>query len=464
MGKRVVETITRTKMTSQNYFYAYCRKSSEREDRQTPSIESQKKEILRLAEDGNYPLLELFEEEKSAKAPGRPVFNSLIEKINEGKVAGILCWDLDRLARNPVDGGAIIWATTTRGLKIITPQGIYDQNGLLLMYVKFGMANQFISDLSRNVKRGNRSKFEKGQTTTLLPPGYMVNKGWKEKGELRAVEDPQRFPLIRNGIELLLTGSRTAAQVLRVLNEEWGYRTPKGSPLGMSTWYELLINPFYYGILEREGEKQKGEHAPMITEDEFWRIQEVLEGKGKPRPHSHEFAFSGMLRCPKCGHLWVFEEKVKYYRETDRTAHYVYATCSGRKKSLCNQPIVRLEHIENQISTLLSQVTIPEEFKDWALKYLKEANTQETGDEINQSLQKAYDGTQKRLDKLLDLHLGEQISEEEYTKKRDQLLAERNGLGAQLNSTENRTDDWRELTEKTFVFATYAKNWFEHGG
>lgn len=57
----------------------------------------------------------------SAKAPGRPVFNEMMQRLYRGEAAGIICWKLDRLARNSVDGGAIIWAIKQHGIKVMTP-------------------------------------------------------------------------------------------------------------------------------------------------------------------------------------------------------------------------------------------------------------------------------------------------------------------------------------------------------
>ena len=79
-------------------YFLYARKSSESEDKQVASVPSQIAELNRLAEERKLTVVNIFTEEKSAKAPGRPVFAQMIEAIHKGEANGIICWKLDRLA------------------------------------------------------------------------------------------------------------------------------------------------------------------------------------------------------------------------------------------------------------------------------------------------------------------------------------------------------------------------------
>lgn len=102
-------------------YFLYCRKSSEAEDRQILSIDSQITELKRYAAQKGLRTAAVLTEAKSAKAPGRPVFNSMMERLYRGEADGILCWKLDRLGRNAVDGGAIIWAMKEHEVRIVHP-------------------------------------------------------------------------------------------------------------------------------------------------------------------------------------------------------------------------------------------------------------------------------------------------------------------------------------------------------
>jgi DNA invertase Pin-like site-specific DNA recombinase len=300
-------------------YFIYCRKSTEAEDRQVLSIESQTAELQRLATARGLTVAGLLTESRTAKAPGRTIFNDMIERIYRGEAKGIICWKLDRLARNPIDGGAIIWAIKQHGLEIITPTQSFSQaeDNTILMYIEFGMAQKYIDDLSRNVKRGLRTKVEKGWYPGIAPLGYLNNTR-KEKGEKDLVKDPKRFSLIRRMWDLMLTGQYTAPQVLRTANNDWGFRTRLtrklgDKPLAASAIYRLFADPFYYGWFEYpkgSGNWYTGSHDPMITEEEFNHVQVLLGRHGSPRPSRHlNFAFTGLIRCGECGAAITADEK-----------------------------------------------------------------------------------------------------------------------------------------------------------
>ena len=299
-------------------YFIYCRKSSEAEDRQVLSIESQTRELEQLAEKLNLPIVEILTESKSAKAPGRPVFNEMMQRLYRGEASGIICWKLDRLARNSVDGGSIIWAIKQHGIKVMTPAQNYarEDDNIILMYIEFGMAQKYVDDLSKNVKRGLKTKIENGWYPGVAPAGYL-NHTDKLTGQNTLIKDPERFPLIRQMWEMMLTGLHTPPKILEIANTKWGFRTRPtrrmgGKPLARSAIYQLFTKPFYYGRFEYpvgSGTWHQGKHEPMVTEVEYNRVQILLGRNGNPRPQSHpEFAFTGLIRCGECDRMVTADE------------------------------------------------------------------------------------------------------------------------------------------------------------
>ena len=486
-------------------FFIYCRKSTEAEDRQVLSIESQVNELRHLAETRHLPIAEILTEAKSAKEPGRPVFNAMMQRIYRGEVQGILCWKLDRLARNPVDGGSIIWAIKQHGIQILTPTQTYshEEDNTILMYIEFGMAQKYIDDLSRNVKRGLKTKVEKGWYPGIAPLGYL-NNTQKAKGEKDVVQDPDRFPLVRRMWDLMLTGLHTPPQILKLANDAWGFRTRQmrklgDKPLARSAIYHLFTDPFYYGWFEYpKGSAQwyQGNHKPMISEEEYNRVQILLGRKGSPRAIRYTFPFTGLITCGECGAMVTAEEKhqlicsgCRYkfaYRTKDRCPrchtlieemqtptllHYTYYHCTKRKDPHCTQGSIEAKSMEQQIDGYLSRIQISERFKHWAIKYLHEMYDQEVAarNDIILSQQRAYQDCLKRLDNLVTLKTSPQntegnlLSDEEYGRQRFALLKEKARLEELMQDTGHRVEQWLELSEKTFEFACSARQWFAKG-
>jgi site-specific DNA recombinase len=447
-------------------FVIYARKSTESEDRQVLSIDSQIKELQAIAARFGYSEVQVYKESMSAKAPGRPIFNRLMELVEQGKIAGILCWKLDRLARNPVDGGRIIWCIKNNGLSIITPGQTYsrDEDNTILMYVEFGMAQKYIDDLGKNVKRGNRAKLDSGWLPGSAPLGYL-----NKLDDHTIIPDPERFETMRKMWDMALSGRYSIEQIRKTANEEWGFRTKRmkrigGEPLSKSVMYKLFRNTFYFGVIDRKVDgvqkRYAGAHKPMITEQEFWRVQKHF-GSPVPKSHGKEFPFTGMMRCGECGAAITAEEKLKPSGKT-----YTYYRCTKNRKGMhCDQKPITASQLDEQFLPILESINIPKPFADWAIRWLRVLNQDETKDRAtaHASLQKAYNDVQAKLDKLMDLRLTDILNDEEYKRQKERLMEEQRSLKERLGDSEQRADNWRERVENVIEFATHANGWFTTG-
>lgn len=436
-------------------YFIYCRKSTESEDRQVLSIDSQRDELVRLAERAGFEIAELLTEAKSAKAPGRPVFTSMMTRLARGEAQGVLCWKLDRLARNPVDGGSLIWAMKTHGLEMITPTQTFrpqDDNKILL-YIEFGMAEKYIDDLSRNVKRGNRAKLERGGWPHTAPPGYLNDRLVKT-----IVKDPHRFALIRRAWDLLLSGSYSVMKVLETLNHDWGYRTQRGFRMARTSLYSVFANPFYYGFMASTQGDYIGRHELMISEDEFWRAQQILGARGRPRPRHRTFAYTGLIRCGECGCMITAEAKVNRYGSS-----YTYYHCT--RKRPCTQPSVEVRDLERQIAEYLGRLTIPPVFLEWAFAYLEETEAHECqGREVvEKSLHGAIAAAEHQLATLTQMRTRDLITDEEFVAERSRLQTDLVPLREKRHQTSSDSWSATDLTAETFILAARAGEWFLAG-
>lgn len=436
----------------------YARKSTESEDRQVLSIDSQVKELKDFAARENLGQTVVFTESKSAKAPGRPAFNDLLSKIAEGEIDQLLCWKLDRLARNPVDGGSVIWAVEEGKITHIhTPQRRFDNSGndKFWMQLEFGMAKKYVDDLSDNVKRGLRAKVEQGWRPGKPPLGYLNDLATK-----RIIKDPVRFPLVRRMWDFLLTGNYTPNAIVHIATNKWGLTTRKfkrqgGGPMHYSTIYSIFTNPFYYGYFPWNGELVNGAHDPMITIDEFERAQYLMERRTQPRPKQKFFAYTGIITCGECGAAVTAENKVNRYGN-----RYIYYHCTKRKRHVrCSQRVIEEKDLESQISAFLTSLAIPRDFRDWAHEAITFLEKEEgKADEAKQqSLKQKLASISSESENLLDLKLRNLLTDEEFSQKRDSLKKRKSEI-QQLLADE--TGDGNDLTAEVFDFAFEAAHVF----
>ncbi|MBU0694343.1 MAG: zinc ribbon domain-containing protein, partial [Candidatus Omnitrophica bacterium] len=122
------------------------------------------------------------------------------------------------------------------------------------------------------------------------------------------------------------------------------------------------------------------------------------------------FAFTGLMRCGECGAFITAEEKTKH-QKNGNTHHYTYYRCTRRIKRDCSEPPIRSDELEGQILNVLGKITIPPQFKEWAIKQLKEEHGKEKidRDDITQTHRHNLDACTKKLDALFNMRLNEEI-------------------------------------------------------
>ncbi len=322
----------------------YARKSTDREDKQILSIPSQIAALKEHALRHGLAITRELTEACSAREPGRPIFGKLLADIAAGRVGAVLCWRLDRLARNPVDGGQLIHLLGKGFLKeIITTEGRYTGTGdqKFMLAVLFGAATKYTDDLSAGVKRGNGEVLKAGRIPGAPPLGYLkVRDRTGPKGAGKVVPDPERFELVRRVWQHALTGSYNVSEIWRLAANTWHLTSrPKGTSTGglikAGHIYKMLQNRFYVGQIVHAGQVFAGEHEAIVTAEQFERVQRTLRRSSAHRPSRHELRYRGMLHCGACGRLFVGERVKNRYGFS-----YTYYRCGRRRQGypMCGAP------------------------------------------------------------------------------------------------------------------------------
>src|SRR5437764_766129 len=178
-------------------YFVYCRKSSDREDRQILGPEAQRRLLLEHAERQRLAVVEIYVEHQTAYKTGRPLFNAMLGRLEKGEADAILTYHLTRLARNSFDGGRLIYMMDEGAVaQIATPEKAYTNNSddKFMMQIHFAMAKKSSDDTSQFVRRDVESKILRGEYPGMVPIGYLnINRD----GHIsRAQDDRQKYLML----------------------------------------------------------------------------------------------------------------------------------------------------------------------------------------------------------------------------------------------------------------------------
>ena len=276
-------------ITQKLIYFLYVRKSTDVEDKQVLSIAAQITELKEFAARMGIYIIEVVIEKQTAKKPGRPKFNKMLERIEAGEANGILAWMPDRLSRNSIDSGKIIYMLDEHVLLDLkfphfwfenTPQGKY------MLANEFNASKQYVDNLSLNTKRGLRQMVRDGRYPRGAPLGYY--------NDLRTKTikiDRKTAPIVREAFELYARGDKRLDEIADFLyvngiQTKQGMirdkKTTGGKPHSRTRVTRMLSNPFYYGHFLYLGEVHEGRHTGIISKRLFDKVQAVLAQRGKP--------------------------------------------------------------------------------------------------------------------------------------------------------------------------------------
>ena len=420
-------------------YFLYARKSTEDDDKQVMSIEAQLFELREFAHKENLEILTEFQESKSAKTPGREQFAEMMTRIEAGEASGILAWHPDRLARNSIDGGRVIYAVDTSKISSLrfptfwfepTPQGLF------MLQVAFGQSKYYSDNLTQNVKRGMRQKVRRGEWLTKAPFGYVNNP------KTRNIEPhPVHSKIIVKAFEEYAKGEHGLVSLANFLALH-GVTTGKGTPLGKASIKRILTNRAYLGFVRHHDEWFDGSFAPIISPKLFEVVQKVLVQRERPRKRKvkHDFPFVGIFACGECGSMitaqWATGKcggKYRYYRCT-------------KKKGICSQKYVREDVLADQLKEQLQTISLCDAYTDYMLGKVEEweLNEKTASQSGVQNLSNSIKASEARMDKLVESYLDGDIPKSIYLKKKDEIMRATLALKEQKKDFVHQGNNWVE--------------------
>ena len=432
-------------------YFLYARKSTEDEERQVMSIEAQLAELAEFAKRENTEIAQTFIESKSAKKPGREVFGEMIKAIEAcDESVGIMAWHPDRLARNSIDGGQIIYLIDTGRLVSLrfptfwfepTPQGLF------MLQVAFGQSKYYSDNLSENVKRGKRQKLRRGEWPGRAPFGYI-----NDQRTRNITIDPIKAKIVKIAFKEYGEGGHTLASLGNRLSE-LGATGKTGRNICKATLTRILTCKAYIGMISYNGESYEGNFEPIVSLGDFEAVQRQLKSKAKPRKvkKGHDFPFTGLLTCGECGAAIT----AQYAHGHGGT--YIYYRCTKRLGP-CSQKYLQHSELVEQLKGQLEKIALKDEWAKYMLDEVTKWEKEEKsgGKEFAQNLEIKSAETENKLSRLVDEYLEGNIEKEIYLNKKDELIKTKTDLNKKRSDFGRKGNNWIEPMREFIKEANHA--------
>ena len=264
------------------------------------AVGRQREDCLQIAADRGWLVTKEYADNSisaSDRHKRRPAYEALVADFQAGAFDAIVCWDLDRLTRQPRQLEDWIEAAEERGLLLVTANGEADlttDGGRMFARIKATMARAEVERKGARQRRALRQRAEHGR-----PPLGVRLTGYTSSGDVI----PHEADLVREVFARFGEGESLKGLV-RILTAA-GFTTRHGKAWSPSTVRSMLTNARYCGHSVYRGERMTtdGTWKPLVNPEAYSVVQHRLTDprrisnrQGTDRKHLG----SGLYRC-NCG-------------------------------------------------------------------------------------------------------------------------------------------------------------------
>lgn len=315
--------------------YARYSSSGQREE----SIEGQIRECTDFAERNNITIVKTYSDKalSGKSTEKREAFQQMMRDAEKGIFNALICWKIDRFARNRYDSAMNKARLKRNGVRLFyakesIPEG---PEGIILESVMEGYAEYYSENLAQNVKRGNYESALECKTLGHMCLGYQTSPDGKYQ------INPETAPIIRYIFEEYAQGT-SCVEIAAALNAK-GWHTLTGGSFTPKGLAKILNNEKYVGIYTYKDAVRIENGVPAIISRELWdKCQKILADHRKsPRTGTAaavgRYILTGKMYCGSCGHTMVAGTGT-----SKSGKRYGYYQCSGK----CGRKRMKKEEIE----------------------------------------------------------------------------------------------------------------------
>ncbi len=371
------------------------------------SLAEQSRSFLEFCRGNGYEAAAAFLD-GAAVEEGLPGFRQMVEFVKQQGRRGFLLVvvpNLTSLGDAPTEAARRYFQLASLGVPVVCIESGQELAPMLLERWGRQRTN---GRLGEKVRAAMRRKAVKGEALGRPPYGYRVGP------KRRLVVVAEEGSVVRYIFRLYLKDGLGIRRIARRLNEE-ELRTRRSGLWSMVTVRDILRNRAYVGTYTRFGVRVPASHAPLISQEDFRRVQERLDQR-RPAAGTREvspFLLSGLVYCAYCGNKMIgVTRRQKWRRRSDdtvRSALYRYYQCESRtNRSLCDYHTRRAERLEEEVRKALlsgeSSPAVPQAGDGAAVRAETEAQIRRLRDKARR--------LDRRLEQYLDAASAGRMSEE----------------------------------------------------
>lgn len=441
----------------------YCRVSSREQEETGYSLPAQEKLLNEYATRKDLRVVKVFSVAESASgSKQRKIFGEMMGYMKKNNTSILLCEKVDRLTRNLKEAVLVNdWVENdiNREIHFVKQNLRIHKNSKsdekFRWDIEIVLAKKFISNLSEEVKKGQKEKIAQGWLPTRPPTGY---KTIGERGHKTNIIDEQTAPLMKKMFELYATGNHSLVSLEDEM-DKIGLRSVNGNKILQSRIYNLLQNPFYYGDLKWNGEIYSGKQEPIITKDLFNKVQSILKRRGKTSlVTKHNYLFKSRIFCEGCGGVLSWEKQ----------KGIIYGHCNNHLKSRnCPQKTyIKEETVEEPISDTFIKIAPKNEAM---LNWIKEIIEEEASEQVKLKsteilrLNGLLGNVRQQKDKYFEAKINKEVDVEYCDRKINECKEEEIALESSLEKVSSKNSDYQELTSIIHELAFKSKEIYEKG-
>ncbi|CCW04098.1 recombinase family protein [Bacillus sp. GeD10] len=316
----------------------------------------------------------------------RPGIKTLLNNLK--KIDVVVVYKLDRLSRSQRDTLELIeehflknhvdFVSITETLDTSTPFG-KAMIGILSVFAQ--LERETIAERMRMGHLKRAEKGLRGNGGDYDPAGYT-----REDGHLIIKKDEADH--IKRAFDLY-EQYYSITRVQETLKEE-------GYPIWRFRRYrDILSNTLYIGRVTFSGNEYEGQHEPIVSLDQFKRVQTLLKRhKGHNAHKAKQSLLSGLITCSCCGEKYVSYSTGKS-KDTESKRYYYY---------ICRAKRFPSEYEERCMNKTWSRKKL-EEVVISELKSLTEEKKQTNKKEKKINYEKLIKDIDKKMERLLELFM-----------------------------------------------------------